>query len=157
MKWVLDNTVMSNFGLIERVEWLQRLGGKNFLTTREAWGELKAGIEKNAIPNSDWAWLDVVALTKVEREKIDKLMPPLDLGEATCIVVAHQRGHGVLTDDRVGRRYARLMGAPLSGTLGILKLLADTKIITLQEADEALKQMIALGYYSPVDSLKQLC
>ena len=156
MKWVLDNTVMSNFGLIERVEWLQRLGGKNFLTTREAWGELKVGIEKGAIPNSNWAWLDVVALTKAEREEIDKLVPPLDLGEATCIVVAYQRGYGVLTDDRVGRQYARLIGVSLSGTVGILKLLADTGIVTLREADEALEQMIVLGYYSPVDSLKQL-
>jgi len=156
MKWVLDNTVMSNFGLVERVEWLQRLGARDFLTTREAWEALEAGIEKGVIPDLNWAWLPVVALTEAEREQVDNLMPPLDLGEATCVVVAYQRSFGVLTDDRVGRRYARLMGAPLSGTLGILKLLADLGIVTLPEADEALKQMIMLGYYSPVASLKQL-
>jgi len=156
MKWALDNTVMSNFGLIERYNWLRKLGENNFLTVREAWDELQVGIEKGVIPQGDWSWLTIARLTETEHRQIMRIRPPLDLGEAASLVLAQQRGYGIMTDDRVARRYARLMAVPLSGTLGILKMLADLELITMPEADEALSQMIELGYFSPVTSLAQL-
>ena len=156
MKWVLDNTVMSNFGLIRRADWLRQLGRSDFITVQEAWEELQAGIARDILPQNDWTWLQVEQLTAKENERVAEMTPPLDLGEAACLALAQSRGYGVLTDDRLARRHARLMGIPLSGTLGVLKLLADKGFVTFPMADEALRQLISLGYFSPIVSLKEL-
>ena len=156
MKWVLDNTVMSNFALVRRAVWLRQLGEGHVLTVQDAWNELQAGMAKGILPQDDWSWLPIARLTSTEKERLAQVMPPLDSGEAACLALAQSRGFGVLTDDRLARRYARLMGIPLSGTLGVLKVLVERKYITLSQADETLHQLIALGYFSPITSLKEL-
>ena len=84
------------------------------------------------------------------------LVPPLDEGEATCLALAHSRGYAFLTDDRVARREARRRGVPLPGTIGALVSLIDEGHISREEADQALQEMIAVGYHSPVQSLSEL-
>jgi predicted nucleic acid-binding protein len=156
MRLVLDNTVMSNFALVGRPDWLREVWPGMLVTSEEAWAELQAGVRLGCIPDVDWTWLTVSSLTDVEREARDELMPPLDAGEAACLALAHSRGYAFLTDDRVARREARRRGVPLSGTIGVLKSLVDENRISLEAADEALQQMIALGYHSPVQSLGEL-
>lgn len=156
MKWVLDNTVMSNFSLIHGVEWLVQLGERDFVTVEEAWQELQQGVKKKLLPDVDWGWLQVEKLTDIEKKRMLDLMPPLDLGEAACLSLAQHRRYGILTDDRLARRYARLLRIPLSGTLGLLKLLVDFDHLSMTEADEALERLIVLGYRSPINSLREL-
>ena len=156
MRLVLDNTVMSNFALVGRTEWLRKVWPGMLVTSEEAWAELQAGVRLGRIPDIDWSWLTVLPLTEVEREARDELMPPLDEGEAACLALARSRGYAFLTDDRVARREARRLGVPISGTLGVLKSLVDEGYVSLEEANEALEQMIALGYHSPVRSLREL-
>jgi len=156
MRLVLDNTVMSNFALIGRIDWLRELWPNMLVTSEEAWAELQAGVRLGRIPDVDWSWLTILSLTGVECEARDELMPPLDRGEAACLALARSRGYAFLTDDRVARREARRLGVPISGTLGVLKSLVDEGYISLEEANEALEQMIALGYHSPVRSLREL-
>jgi len=156
MRLVLDNTVMSNFALVGRTEWLRKVWPGMLVTSEEAWAELQAGVRLGRIPDIDWSWLTVLPLTEVEREARDELMPPLDEGEAACLALARSRGYAFLTDDRVARREARRLGVPLSGTIGVLKSLVDDGFVTLEEADEALQQMMALGYHSPVRTLSEL-
>ena len=156
MRLVLDNTVMSNFALIGRIDWLRELWPNMLVTSEEAWAELQAGVRLGRIPDVDWSWLTILSLTGVEREARDELMPPLDRGEAACLALARSRGYAFLTDDRVARREARRLGVPISGTLGVLKSLVDEGYVSLEEANEALEQMIALGYHSPVRSLREL-
>ena len=156
MRLVLDNTVMSNFALIGRIDWLRELWPDMLVTSEEAWAELQAGVRLGRIPNVDWSWLTILSLTGVECEARDELMPPLDRGEAACLALARSRGYAFLTDDRVARREARRLGVPISGTLGVLKSLVDEGYVSLEEANEALEQMIALGYHSPVRSLREL-
>jgi predicted nucleic acid-binding protein len=147
MRLVLDNTVMSNFALIGRTDWLRKVWPGMLVTSEEAWAELQAGVRLGRIPDTDWSWLTVLSLTEAEREARDELMPPLDEGEAACLALARSRGYAFLTDDRVARREARRLGVPLSGTIGVLKSLVDDGCVTFEEADEALQQMIALGYH----------
>jgi len=156
MRLVLDNTVMSNFALIGRIDWLRELWPDMLVTSEEAWAELQAGVRLGRIPDVDWSWLTILSLTGVECEARDELMPPLDRGEAACLALARSRGYAFLTDDRVARREARRLGVPISGTLGVLKSLVDEGYVSLEEANEALEQMIALGYHSPVRSLREL-
>lgn len=156
MRLVLDNTVMSNFALVGRTDWLRKVWPGMMTTSEEAWAELQAGIRRGRIPDIDWSWLTVLSLTEEERKARDELMPPLDEGEAACLALARSRGYAFLTDDRVARREARRLGVPLSGTIGVLKSLVHEGRVSLEEADEALQQMIALGYHSPVRSLSEL-
>jgi hypothetical protein len=45
------------------------------------------------------------------------------------------------------------LGVPLSGTMGALRSLVDAGRISLEEANMALQEMVALGYRSPVHEL----
>lgn len=156
MLLVVDNTVISNFALVGRTEWLQKLWPNRLVTSNEAWAELQAGIRLGHLPESDWSWLTALALTPEEHQMCEELMPPLDEGEAACLALAYHRGYGLLTDDRVARREARRLGVSLSGTLGALKALVDEEKVSLEEANAALQEMIAKGYRSPITHLSQL-
>ena len=153
MLLVLDNTVLSNFALIERSALLALLSPGQLVTVEDAWLEWQTGVELGHIPPCDLSWLSVLELTKVERVQRDELMPPLDIGEAACRALAHARGCALLTDDRLARREARRLGVPLSGTIGALVSLMDDGHLTLQAANQILQQMIAVGYRSPFESL----
>lgn len=156
MRLVLDNTVMANFALVQRAGWLQELWPGMLVTPDEAWIELQTGIRLGRLPDADWSWLTILILTEEEQSLRDQLMPPLDQGEAACLALAYNRGYALLTDDRVARREARRLGVPVSGTIGILKSLVDDGRVPLDEADAVLQQMIALGYYAPIRSLREL-
>ena len=156
MRLVLDCTVLSNFTLIGRTNWLRQVWPDVLVTSEESWGELQAGIRLGRLPSTDWSWLTVLSLTEAERAVRDELMPPLDRGEAACLALARSRGYAFLTDDRVARRETRRMGIPLSGTVGVLISLVDEGHVSLEETNQALQQMVALGYHSPVQSLSEL-
>jgi predicted nucleic acid-binding protein len=156
MHLVLNGTVISDFALVGRTEWLHHLWHDEMITTDQAMAELQAGVQVERIPETDWSFLDVLTLTESERELSQELIPPLDEGEAACLALARSRGYAFLTDDRVARREARRWGVPLSGTIGVLVSLVDEGHILREEADEALQEMIALGYHSPVRSLAEL-
>ena len=156
MRLVLDNTVMSNFALVRRTGWLHQVWPGMLVTSEEAWAELQAGVGLGRIPEADWSWLTILSLTEAERNARNGLVPPLDEGEAACLALARSRGYAFLTDDRAARRKARRLGVPLSGTIGVLRSLVDEGYISFEEADQALQQMIALGYRSPVRSLDEI-
>jgi predicted nucleic acid-binding protein len=156
MRLTLDTTVISNFALIGRTDWLRQVWPGVLVTAQEAMAELQAGVRLGRVPGADYSWLAVLSLSEAERELRDRLMPPLDVGEAACLALARNRGYAFLTDDRVARREARRWGVPLSGTIGVLMSLLDEGHVSRQQADAALQQMIALGYRSPVCSLDEL-
>jgi predicted nucleic acid-binding protein len=137
MRLVLNSTVISNFALVGRTQWLHKLWPDDMVTSEQAMAELQAGVRLGRIPEVDWAWLTIVSLTEAEQELSRELMPPL--GE----------------DDRVARREARRWGVPLSGTIGALVSLIDAGHISREEADQALQEMIAVGYHSPMRSLNE--
>jgi predicted nucleic acid-binding protein len=153
---VLDNTVLPNFALIGHADWLKDLWPGELITSQEAWAELLRGVQLELIPETDWSWLTVLTLTEAECKLRDEWMPPLDRGEAACLALAYIRAYAFLTDDRVARREARRRGVPLSGTIGALQSLVNEEHISMMEAEDALQQMITLGYHSPVQSLKEL-
>jgi len=62
----------------------------------------------------------------------------------------------VFTDDRDAREIAADMQIPVSGTLGLLVRLVDQGALSLQEADDPLRRMIASGYRSPVTQLADI-
>lgn len=150
---VLDNSVLSNFALVGRVDLLPRLWPGRLVTAPAAWDELRRGIELGRVPVGEWSWLQVLELTLDEETACGEWVPPLDIGESACLAMAHARGYGFLTDDRVARREARRLGVPLSGTIGVLRSLVDAGSVSLGEANATLQRMIGAGYRVPVDVL----
>jgi hypothetical protein len=153
---LLDNTVMSNFAAVERLDLLHTAFGSGLATSQQAYDELLAGVRLGKLPSLDWSWLPVWNVEEAEVPHYDRFLSSLNAGEAACLAMALNRDCRVLTDDRDAREFARRMKIPLSGTLGVLARLIDIGSLGLEEADALLSQMIAAGYRSPVTSLQDL-
>jgi predicted nucleic acid-binding protein len=153
---LLDNTVMSNFAIVERPDLLVAAFGKELATPEQAFAELATGVQFGKLPDLDWSWLPVWTLQPAETPRFRRFRAALNAGEATCLAMALNRGCRVLTDDHDAREFARRLQIPLSGTLGVLVRLTDTGTLDTAQADALLSRMIAAGYRSPVLSLKEL-
>ena len=62
MTLVLDNTVLSNFALVNRNDLLQHFVAEGLATSEAAWQELQLGVELGLVPDMDWSWLAVLPL-----------------------------------------------------------------------------------------------
>lgn len=153
MNILLDNTVLSNFAVVQRPELLRVAFGDVLATSEEVFKELNAGILSGKLPALDWSWLPVWALDEAESIHYEHFLHSLNAGEASCLAIALVRGCRFLTDDRDARELAGLLQVPISGTLGVLIRLVDIDAIELGEAESLLIAMIAAGYRSPTTSL----
>ena len=156
MTTLLDNTVMSNFAIVERPDLLIIAFGSTLATPQQAFDELTVGVRIGRLPDVDWQWLPVWTLAPKEIPHYQQFLRHLNAGEAACLAIAIIRKCRVLTDDRDAREMARNLQIPLSGTLGALIRLVDLHYFSLDKADALLHQMIAAGYHSPVTSLQSL-
>ena len=153
---LLDNTVLSNFSIVERVDLVRLALGGEVATTQAVWDELQRGIRLGRVPKQDWSWLPVLSLTEDETEIYRQLTRWLNAGEASCLAIAAKRGCRILTDDRDARELAAAWRVPISGTLGLLLRLVDMGVLSLDEGDDLLAKMAAAGYRSPIASLQAL-
>jgi predicted nucleic acid-binding protein len=152
----LDNTVMSNFALVERPDLLQTVLGSQVATPQQAFDELIAGVRRGRLPDVDWSWLPIWTLEAADQARYQHFLRTLNAGEAACLAMALHRKCRIVTDDRDAREFAHRLRIPLSGTLGILARLVDIESLSLEQADTFLSRMIAAGYRSPALSLREL-
>lgn len=153
---LLDNTVLSNFVLVNRVDLLPKALGSNVAATSQVVHEFKNGVSKGVLPETDLSWIQKVELDSNENVLYEELLKRVNAGEASSLaVVAHRNGR-FLTDDRDARKLAAQLKIPVSGTLGVLLRLVQIDVLTLSEANGILQQMIDKGYRSPVQNLSTL-
>jgi predicted nucleic acid-binding protein len=153
---IVDNTVLSNFASVGRLDLLaEGLGGLG-ATTEAVLREFRSGIEKGHLAQASLGWLPVLPLTAEEATTCRVISLRLGAGEASCLAAAQHRGLCVATDDGDARRYARQTGVPVSGTVGILVSLVTHRHTTLGEANVLLAQMAKTGYRSPLSDLAPL-
>ena len=153
---LLDNTVLSNFALVKQLSLLIQVFGKHLATTPYVVQEYENGVRRGRVPSISFDWIAVLPLTHDETTQMTYLQQQVDAGEASCLAVALGRQGIVLSDDRNARRLAGQIGVSMSGTLGVLVRLIKTGVLSLEEANRFLGQMIAYGYHSPVEALEQL-
>ena len=153
---LVDNTVLCNFALVGRPDVVQRLWGTRACTTREVLSEYEAGAVEGLVPVRVWDDLRPVDLTSAEARFASALPPRLGAGERTCLAVAYHRAGIMATDDRDARGVARRFGVPCTGTVGMPVLAVRRGMLTREMADTLLRQMIVLGYRSPVADLAAL-
>ena len=61
-----------------------------------------------------------------------------------------------MTDDRDARRLAQRRGVPVSGTIGVLVEAVREGLLSIEEANTMLSDMIEKGYFSPFETLDEL-
>jgi predicted nucleic acid-binding protein len=150
-----DTTVLNNFAQIRRSDLLRRAfsGVGSPKAVRE---ELSLGERLGIVPLCDWSWLGTVELDEAEQSRMTELRRDLQAGEAACIAIAEARGGLVLTDDLEARRFAVALKINVSGTVGVLGKLLRRELLTLEQGDGFLAEMISRGYRSPVRSLREI-
>jgi len=94
--------------------------------------------------------------SKEGRKCFKELLVSVGYGEAAGIAVAKEEGLLFFSDDKKARQVAKEQGLEVSGTLGTLKLAVEEGMISIEEADKVLGEMIRGGYRSPIQSMKEL-
>lgn len=166
MSVIANTTVISNFASVHRLDVLQHLLGRLFIST-EVYAEVQDGmtegidyyqnIESHIYPFAADGWLRLISLHGDDELRLFNRLPAaLHRGEASSLAIASERGWVFLTDDNRARKEARTLGVAISGTLGLLIQAVKRSVVTASEADVLLQRMIALGYRSPYGTISEL-
>jgi uncharacterized protein len=115
---ILNNTPLVALWSIGRLELLRDLYGE-VLIPQAVYAEFLAAagaLRQAALTESPW-----IKITSLANPRQALLYVGLDQGEAEVLALAsEQTVRLVIMDERKGRRYARRLGLPLTGTVGIL-------------------------------------
>lgn len=154
---LIDNTVLSNYALTGRLRLLQGFCGERGMTTDAVLSEFRAGAEQDIFKETDIGWIQQTGVRgKAERDLFQTLRMRLGAGEASCLAVAIRRRYDLLTDDMDARKVALREGVRISGSVGVLVALVRLGTISLAEGNTVLRELIGVGYYSPVEALDDL-
>jgi hypothetical protein len=78
---------------------------------------------------------------------VNALLDPLALGEAETIALAsEERADNIVIDDKLARRRAKSMKLNVIGTLRILRLMHDAKLVDKRETIKALEKLREIGF-----------
>jgi len=153
---ILDNTVLSNLAQVGQMALVFRLWPERVMTTREVWCEYEVAAQTGKLPLHAWSDLTIVELTPQEMTGAAAFALRLGAGERSCLAVAQARQGLLASDDADTRHAAQRLGIPVSGTLGILALAVRRQLLSLDQANALLADMIAAGFRSPLEKLDAL-
>jgi predicted nucleic acid-binding protein len=160
-QWVFDTVVLSNFLISGSVHILEKRYKGRGVITAEVYSEISAGISRiKALGFVDRLMekriFSLCTLTRREHDNFIEMINFLGKGEASCIAYAKDRSAIVATDDRIARKQCANMKIPVTGTIGILKASVQDGLLSPDQANEALSNMITSGFYSPVSNIKDI-
>ena len=162
MSFIVNNTVLSNFAFVDRLDLLKGIFQFVYLTP-EIQQEVINGVNEGyqfqertqrAIDTQEW--LKLTTLKQEEVKSFRQFFPKLDEGEASCLAAAKERGWLFLTDDMAARKLSVLLNVKIAGTIGVLLMAVEQRLISIEQGDALLQAMIDNGYFSPVNSLSEL-
>ena len=153
---LLDNTVLSNFSVAQQPGLAIEACPGRACTTEAALAEYLAAPGEERFAENAWRDLPIIELTEGERQRAEALPASLGAGERTCLAVAIARRSVLASDDLHARRVAARHGAETAGTVGLLVMAIEARLVSLDQANALLTTMIAAGYHSPVESLDAL-
>ena len=163
MPTLIDANVLSNLASVDRFDLLDLLQDAIYLSSA-VYDETQRGIEEGYtfLTRVDHALADArFSVTTLEGEqewRLYQTIPTkLHRGEAMSLAIAHSRGWHLLSDDRAARIVARRLGVAYSGTLALLIRAVRQGILTVDQGNDLLAEMIARARYrSPVSDLRDL-
>lgn len=78
---------------------------------------------------------------------VNALLDPLAIGEAeTITLTVEERANYIVIDDKLARRRAKSMGLNVIGTLKVLRLLYDAKLIDKHQLLRSLEKLKEIGF-----------
>ena len=162
MNVIANNTVLSNFALVNRLDLLKSLSKKVYLTP-EVHEEVEDGIRcgyifqmRTKLEIEKQEWLFIADLESSEMQLFTELSKILHTGEASCLAISKNRKWTFLTDDGDARDYANKSNIAITGTIGILISSIDKELITMNEGEYYLQTMIENNYRSPFKHLRDV-
>ena len=135
---ILNNTLLVALWVLGRLDLLRDLYGEVVIPTA-VHGEFLA-VDRDVCDSAlaSAPWIKVALLPHPQRALA---YTGLDEGEAEVLALAEETGGLVAMDERKGRRYAKRLGPPLTGTLGILLLAKQGGLV--QSVADALARLQA--------------
>lgn len=167
---IFDNTVLSNFALVQAFDVLRRLYAGRAFICRAVQREIQAGIESGwkypwlrsrtrlqAINQAlEHGWLQFPDEEVNPDEEVVELRLALEYGqrfgagEAEAMAIARTRNWVFASDDGSARRFAKEQGIRVTGTLGVLVKAVSVERLSVFNADAIHAHMIDEGYRSPL-------
>lgn len=155
----MDNTAVSNFSAVGRMNILRKRYGGRLVVTREVLLEARKGPRPESIRQAiEEGWVDVRPLYADSEEHgvfVELRVRGFGMGEASSIAACSTDGTWVfVSDDLDARREASRRGVGVVGTYGILVREVAEGRMSLEEGNALLRRMIASGFRSHSDDLR---
>jgi predicted nucleic acid-binding protein len=148
---VISNTTpLVSLWLLNHLDLLRDLYGEIFIppTVHSEFLATEMAVRQMSLTGAPW--IRVAPLTQPRRVLA---YAGLDRGEAEVLALAEeQSARLVLIDERAGRRYARRMGLPFTGTLGVLLLAKESGLI--QAVKPLIEMLHQAGMYLGEDLIE---
>lgn len=145
--------MLSNFARVKLGYVPQRIWEDQACVAEEVIEEYQAGVKGGRLPAFTWETVRILKPSREEQAFEQTLPQLLGRGERTSLAIAFSRRAAIATDDALARKVARDLGISITGTIGILLRAVQREILSDSQAQWALDEMIAAGYYSPVSKL----
>jgi hypothetical protein len=152
----LDNTVLTNFGSVERPDLIFLLWPGMAYTTQAVMEEYRAGVQISGLSGKAWERLPIYELTDEDNARIAALPPQFGSGERACLAAAIRLMGVFASDDQQARKYALQAGIVVIGSVGILVRCVQKGLISETDAQALLDRMIDTGYHSPITNLDEI-
>jgi predicted nucleic acid-binding protein len=117
-KVVSNTTPILSLLKIGKLDLLKELYGAIYIP-KAVYCEIEAGKDKDFY--ADLNKIDWIKIETVHSQSARLYLFDLDDGEAETILLAREKAADlVIIDEKYGRRYAKMMNIPLTGTIGVL-------------------------------------
>jgi predicted nucleic acid-binding protein len=125
---IANNTPLVALWVLDRLDLLRELYDEVLIpqTVYEEFLATERALRQAALEKAPW--IKPISLANPQRARV---YTGLDQGEAEVLALAEERAARlVIIDELKGRRYAKRLGLPLTGTLGVLLLAKERGLIS---------------------------
>lgn len=149
---ILDNTALSAFAHIDRLDILSKLFGETSIPESVYYeGVLKAKKSKRVDRIRNCIEEGLIKVIKPAKEDIEfakKLPVTLGLGERYTIAMGISKKCLIATDDLKPRKIAKELGLDIIGTLGILRLAYKRNLINKDELGQLIDMLHEILFFT---------
>lgn len=139
---IVNNTPLVALWTLGRLDLLQALFGEVLIQAAVQSEFLATECLRREAALSSAPWIKTVTLAEPRRALA---YIGLDAGEAEALALAEERGGIVIMDERQGRRYAHRLRLSLTGTLGVLLLAKERRLLSTVAG--AIAELQSAGLY----------
>lgn len=160
---IIDNTAISNFGLINKFDILEKLYPKNIIIPTNVIAEsiVMSSLESCVQAALKAGWMEEYTLDYKGRNELmeyAQLRRQFGDGESAVMAIAKTWRCAVASDDmRATRKFCLKHEIEQIGSLGILFDAYDSKIVNVTEANKVLTDMINIVKYKcPIENFNNV-